>query len=60
MAATLYVMIAHGGDLAGLERGRPADESEARREAARLLTRDSDIDAVEIWSGGRLLGAVRA
>jgi hypothetical protein len=57
--ATLYLLFSLQGELAGLERGLPRDESDARVEAARLLSRDRDVEAVEIWTGGRLLGAVR-
>ena len=59
MPSTVYLMFSRGGDLAGLERGFPADEGCARGEAARLLDRDADVDAVEIWRGGRLVDAVR-
>ena len=56
---TLYLMYVAGGELAGLEHGAPSDCSDAQREARRLLARDTDLAAVEIWSGGQLLGAVR-
>ena len=57
--ATLYLRFVQGGELAGLERGAPLDEIAAVREARRLLAADIDIAAVEIWSGGELLEAVR-
>lgn len=57
--ATLYLMFVRGGELAGLERGAPADERAARCEAHRLLAADLDLAAVEIWSGGELLDAIR-
>lgn len=56
---TLYLLYVHGGELAGLERGSPADPGDATQEARRLLARDGDLAAVEIWSGGELQGAVR-
>ena len=59
MASIVYLLFSRSGDLAGLERGFPMDEGCARGEAARLLGRDTDVGAVEIWSGGRLVGAVR-
>lgn len=57
--ATLYLLFSPGGELSGLERGLPHDETDARREASRLLGQDRDVSAVEIWTGGRLLAAVR-
>ncbi|MBE7218176.1 MAG: hypothetical protein INR64_06880 [Caulobacteraceae bacterium] len=57
--ATLYLMFVQDGELAGLERGAPADTSAARCEARRLLASDLDLAAVEIWSGGELLEAVK-
>lgn len=60
MPSTVYLMFSRSGDLAGLERGHPADEGSARGEAARLLRRDTDVGAVEIWRGGRLVDSVRA
>lgn len=57
--ATLYLLFVRGGELAGLERGAPADELAARCEARKLLASDLELAAVEIWSGGRLLEAVR-
>ncbi len=59
MPSTVYLMFSRSGELAGLERGFPSDEGCARGEAARLLGRDRDVNAVEIWRGGRLMDAVR-
>lgn len=59
MPSTVYLMFSRSGDLAGLERGHPADEGAARGEAARLLRRDTDVGVVEIWRYGRLMGDVR-
>ena len=56
--STLYLMFVNGGELAGLERGAPANIGAARREALHLLTRDRDVRAVEIWSAGLLIEAV--
>ena len=57
--STLYLMFVRDGELAGLERGAPADTTAARCEARRLLLADLDLAAVEIWSGGELLDAVK-
>ena len=54
----LYLMFVRGGELAGLERGAPADACDARREARGLLAADLELAAVEIWTGGELLDAV--
>ena len=56
---TLYLLYVRGGELAGLERGSPLDALDATREARRLLARDVELAAVEIWRDGELLGAVR-
>ena len=55
----LYLIYAPGGQLAGLEPGQAQDEAQARAEALKLLDPTQDVCTVEIWSGGRLLGAVR-
>ena len=57
--STLYLMFVRDGELAGLERGAPADTCAARGEARRLLASDLDLAAVEIWSGGELLEAIK-
>lgn len=55
---TLYLLYVRGGELAGLEPGSPDNPCDAAREARRLLARNGDLTAVEIWSGGELQGAV--
>ena len=57
--ATLYLLFEPGGELAGLERGAPIDAQAARCEARRLLSTHLDLAALEIWSGGELVDAVR-
>ncbi len=54
----LFLIYEPGGDLAGLERGQADSEAQARAQAERLLDPAGEVSAVEIWSGGRLLGAV--
>ena len=54
----LYLLYEAGGDLAGLERGHAEDEAQARMQAERLLDPAGEVSAVEIWSGGRLVGSI--